>query len=94
MWFRLIVARSVSLSPRPWQACMCCELGCNLLQIENESFFDDRCCDSCNCGQMKAIETCHCVLCSHAYNDILIQNVTSAVVAHAGRVTETRKLIM
>ena len=77
MWFRLIVARSVSLSPRPCMASVCCELGCNLLQIENESFFDDRGCDSCNCGQMKEVE--NVPLSSHAYNDILIQNVTSAV---------------
>ena len=60
-------------------ASVCCELGCNLLQIENE-FVDDRCCDSCNCVQMKAIENVpHC---SHA--DILIQNVTSAVGAQGG----------
>ena len=56
--------------------------GKRVLQIEKESFFDDRGCDSCNCGQMKAIE--NVPLYSHAYNDILIQNVTSAVEAQGG----------
>ena len=63
-------------------ASVCCELSWNLWQIENESFFDDRCRDSCNCGQMKAIENVQ--LYSHANNDILIQNVTSAVGAQGG----------